>query len=47
MRTKEELLALLNEAHNMENFSGMTYKDGVIAALEYVLKIGGDEKPTE
>ncbi len=47
MKTQTEIEELLDDAYIMNNFSGMTYKEGIIATLEYVLGIGSDDKPTE
>lgn len=47
MRTQNEIEELLDDAYIMDNFAGMSYKEGIIATLEYVLGIGSDDKPTE
>jgi hypothetical protein len=46
MKTEQEIYDLLYEAAEMDNFAGMTYKDGIMAALDWVLN-RSDEKPTE
>lgn len=46
MKTEREIESLLDEALEMSDFEGMSYKEGVIAALEYVLGRAQD-KPTE
>jgi hypothetical protein len=46
MKSIKEIEDMLDKAYNMEDFSGMTYKEGVEAALMWVLE-HNDDDPTE
>lgn len=46
MQQPRDIEALLDKAKNMNNFDGMTYQDGIVAALEWVLNVLSDD-PTE
>jgi hypothetical protein len=43
LKTDEELQEMLDKALDMDNFAGMTYQDGIISALEWVMGINDDD----
>lgn len=45
MKTEQEITQMIDEAYSNDGkFSGMTYEQGVVAALEWVM---GEENPLE
>lgn len=46
MKTEAEVVEVRDEAIQMPVYAGLSYKDGVIAALEWVLG-RAEDKPTE
>jgi hypothetical protein len=46
MKTQSETQDMLDKTYTMQDFHGMTYKEGIQAALEWVLEMN-DSDPTE
>lgn len=48
VKTEKEIIAMLDKALEMNDFQGMTYKDGVTAAIEWVLcQMDEGDDPTQ